>query len=120
MRNHVNRFGRITLAPLKDYPIPRELETIEQESSKEAKDRWFDIFVKFGRNRNDAEKYFESYSTMIYLEEAQQSQFLAQFKVTNIKLEWAENNQYRFKNSVIIKQISCDFLSIKKFCFTFQ
>lgn len=101
--NHkIRNFGRMKLEPLKEYPVPAELESLEQNTSAQENDDWVSMLLKLSRNRTNEEKYFEAYTTMIHLEEAAQSKFLIQFKTTKIRLELSDKNEFCFANNVII------------------
>lgn len=55
------------------------------------------------RIRTDADKYFETYATMIYLEEAKQSQFLTQLNTENLQFEYSGGDEFRLRNNVTIE-----------------
>lgn len=93
------------MTALKEYAVPPEIATIEQNADDpQAASDWLSMLLKLQRNRTDADKYFEAYTKMIYLEEAKQSQFLTQFNAENIHFEYS-GDEFRFKNNVITESI---------------
>lgn len=93
------------MVPLKEYAVPPKIVNIAQNVNEDpqAKSDFLSMLLELQRNRTDANKYFEAYSTMIYLEEAEQSQFLTQFNAKNIQFEYTGGVELRFKNNVTIE-----------------
>lgn len=104
-------FGKIKLAPLKEYKVPAEIEAIEENGEHD--EEWLSIFSRLSENRCDEATYLEACTTMVYLEEAAQSKFLNQFKTKNIRLERSDNDEFCLENNVNMSMICliCIFVS---------
>lgn len=57
---------------------------------------------KMSNYRMNESKYIDAYKTMIYSEEAAQSNFLGQFNRANVQLKFSQNDgQFYMRNDVI-------------------
>lgn len=94
-------FFRMKMAPLEEFKVPAEIEALEQNTDP-AKNRVQMIQMKsaFRHNRSNENTYFDSYSTMIHLEEAAHSKSLARFNTKKIYFQHSENNIFCFENNV--------------------
>lgn len=70
---------------LKMYEVPPEFTSIEQGVAP----HFMDLLRARPRYRRSQMEYIRAYSAMIYLEEAAQTQFLAQFNVTGIQIQYS-------------------------------
>lgn len=84
------------MAPyFQEYAIPVEVEDLNSED-------WTNMLLELGPRqvRTNAKLYHKSKSTMLYLEEYEESLKFEQFKINEISIEHLANDVFRFKNIV--------------------
>lgn len=80
---------KLKLVSLPAYEIPSVILDIEESDDPVQKTSSLPIFQgKYSDFRRNETKYIEAYKTMVYFEEAAQSNFVKQFNQENIQLKY--------------------------------
>lgn len=84
------------MAALKNFDIPSEILNIDKDDNSELLRK----IEQSTRTRSSQMKYIRAYTTMIYLEEAEQSQFLLQFNAKHLRISHNTGRIFSIKNDV--------------------
>lgn len=84
------------MAVLKNFDIPSEILNIDKDDNSELLRK----IEQSTRTRLSQMKYIRAYTTMIHLEEAEQSQVLRQFNVKNLRISHNTGRIFSIKNDV--------------------
>lgn len=98
-------FRKLNMCELKRSDVPDEILSIEQGNSAFDDDdippELANLMDKKPLCRSNQRDYIKAYTTMVHLEEAAQSEFIAQFNTENVRLMRSNSErEFRIRNSV--------------------
>lgn len=84
------------MAALKDFKVPADILKMKEDDHVPLLKK----IEESTENRSSQEMYIRAYTTMIHLEETEQTQFIFQFNTKNIRIFYDSNRIFFIKNDV--------------------
>lgn len=89
---------------MKPYDVPAEYFTTDKAVPAQIKD----LLALSRTFRSSQSRYIDAFTAMIYLEEAEQSKFLAQFNAKNVTLQYlGSGREFSIQKNVNEMKLAC-------------